>query len=368
MKILLATTHVDSVSTLLNAEKLKHLNNIDGVSIDFYNTNYAQYDVVLFMGYDVITGYDLEIEKARKANPAIKIGVVDPRPHYEKQPIGVDFILANGIEMRDWYLKYTPNIFIYYIYPELQQKVKSHHASEKITVGYHGNNVHLQAMYPRVTRALEMLADDYEVEVWAMYNIEKLGKWDYGLPDQSKVYVKHIQWSEKNYEAYMSKVDIGIIPNLIPIKDEIKKNFIPRKETKTRRSLPVFRRFFEKFQKNPRAVEIASNRYREHETDYLIRYKANSNPGRIFVFVQYGIPVIADMFPSALQIIDDGVNGFVCYSTEAWYWALKRLADNPIMRTEFAQNMMKKFDKIAAPRSLNENLVKFIKSIRDYRK
>lgn len=109
---------------------------------------------------------------------------------------------------------------------------------------------------------------------------------------------------------------------------------------------------------------INRNIYNAHDTDYVIRYKATSNPGRIFVFVQFGIPVVADMFPSALQFIDNEINGFVCYSTEAWYRALKQLADNPVLRTEFAQRMMKKFKESAAPKILNERLVKFINDLK----
>lgn len=355
MKILFTTNHLDTPSTLLNADKLKHLNSIDRVSIDFYNTNYAAYDVIIFMGYDP------EIEEARAANPTIKIGVVDPRPSFERQPIGADFILANGIEMKDWYLKYTRNIFIYYIYPQLQRNVKPHYVSKKSILGYHGNHVHVKAMHPRITAALEKLAEEYEVELWAMYNIAKYGEWSEGLPDPKKVNVKHIQWSEENYDTYMSKVDIGLVPNLIPINEDIKHLFSQIKQLNKQRSSSVLTRFFEN--RHQKCPANDPNLYNEHPTDYLIRYKATSNPGRIFVFAQYGIPVVADMFPSALQIIEDGVNGFVCYSTEAWYWALKSLTANPAMRTEFAQQMMKKFDKIAASEVLNENLVKFIKSI-----
>lgn len=353
MRILFTTNHIDMPSTMLNADRLKLLNNIDGVSIDFYNRNYAEYDVVLFMGYAPA------IEEARAANPKLKIGIIDPRPEFNKHYIGMDFILANGIEMKDWYLKVTPHIFIYYIYPELLRKVKLHQTSKKIIVGYHGNKFHLRKMNPRITSALERLADDYEVELWAMYNITNLGEWSIGLPDSRKVKVKHIQWSEEHYETHLSKVDIGLVPNLTPISEDIERVFLQSTRHENRSS--ALRRFFKNRRKKCTANNV--NLYNEYPTDYLIRYKSTSNPGRIFVFAQYGIPVVADMFPSALQVIDDGINGFVCYSTDAWYWALKKLADNPAMRAEFAQKMMKKFDKIAAPEVLNENLLKFIKSI-----
>lgn len=352
MNILFTTKYPDTPSTQLNIGNLQRLNHLEGVHIDFYHTDYAAYDVVLFMGYDP------DIQIARAKNPHLKIGVIDPRPQFDQQPVGADFILANGIEMKDWYLTYTPHIFLYYICPQLQRQQKHHRASKRILLGYHGNKDHLQEMYPRITQALDRLANEYQVELWAMYNIEQLGKWDCPPSFRSgKIGVKHIQWTEENYDASLSRVDIGIVPNLTPINDDIKRILLPQPEKPT-----GFARVQRKFLHKVFPPELSPH-YREHETDYLLRYKATSNPGRIFVFAQYGIPVVADMFPSALQVIEDGVNGFVCYSTEAWYWSLKTLADNPALRTEFAQEMTKTFDKIAAPDVLNKKLVHFIRDI-----
>jgi len=374
IKLLFTTKYVGAISTKLNADNLKYLNSIEGIHIDFYNTEYANYDVVLFMGYD------FDIQGARAANPTIKIGVIDPRPGLKREPVGADFIIVNGIEMKDWYLKYTSNIFTYYIYPKIQQKLKRHTSSSIIRIGYHGNRWHLHEMYPRVTQALERLADKFAVELWVMYNIEEHGQWDWGIPDEQKVRINHIQWSEAHYEQYLSEVDIGIIPNLIPINKRIKAVWLPDQQTpsapkaenKLRRIKKLIKRyqqtFFDRARTHPQkqsqpSIYTPAMPYQEQDSDYLLRYKATSNPGRIFVFAQYGIPVIADMFPSALQIIEDGVNGFVCYSTEAWYWALKHLADSPDLRMKFAMNMTKKFDKIVAPDVLNKNLVHFLTDI-----
>lgn len=329
MRILFTTKYKDAPSTALNTQLLEHLNKMNGVRIDFYNENYAEYDVVLFMGYDP------RIEQAKNAKKSIKVGVIDPRPGFDLKCRGVDFILANGIEMKDGYLKFTPNIFIYYIYPPLKKKIKLHSKYKKIVLGYHGNKVHLEEIFPRITRAMELLADDYEVEFWAMYNTDQLGKWSVGLPSAEKVKVQHIQWSEENYEKFISNVDIGIVPNLMPIKTDswLRENLSFRRKNN------------------------------EHKSDYVLRFKATSNPGRIFVFAQYGIPVVTDMFPSALQIIQDGVNGFVCYGTDAWYHALKSLADSPSLRKSIAVAMSEKFDREISPEVMNSNLLQFLKGI-----
>lgn len=332
MKILLSTAFTDSPSTVLNMSLLKHLNNIEGVAIDFFNENYAAYDVVLFMGYDP------KIQEARAENPRIRIGVIDPRPASGLDTAGADFILANGIEMKDFYLSSNPNIYVYYIYPVLRERLKDHAQNDRIIIGYHGNKVHLSEMHPRITSALEALAENIKVEFWAMYNIEKLGEWSVGLPDPRKVIVRHIQWSDDNYEKYMSQADIGLVPNLIPINNlnEIKK----------------------KASTNPEV-------FLEDDTDYLIRFKATSNAGRLFVFAQYGIPVVADMFPSAMQLIQDGVNGFICNSPASWYYALKKLSDSSELRGIIAKKMYETFRDRASVDVLNRGLVDFIKNLPD---
>jgi glycosyltransferase involved in cell wall biosynthesis len=330
IKFLFLTDYVNAPSTMLNISLLKQLNDLENITIDFFNNQYQDYDVVLFMGYDP------KIIDARLANPNIKVGIIDPRPSFGTENLNPDFILANGIEMKDWYSRITPNIYVYNIYPSLQYKFRKHESSDKVIIGYHGNKVHLPAMYPRITLALDALADLFQIEFYAMYNIEKLGSWTLGLPNAKKIKVKHIQWSENNYEKYLSRVDVGIVPNLLPIKN---------------------------LKKSKKKAVLASSIFREHEEDYLIRYKPTSNSGRIFPFVQYGIPVVSDMFPSALQMIRDGYDGFVCYSSSSWYLALKKLIEFPEQRNLFAERMFEKFITFYSPEALNLGLVEFINNL-----
>jgi len=99
------------------------------------------------------------------------------------------------------------------------------------------------------------LGERYQIEFRAMYNIEKLGKWKASVP--RNIPLKHVQWSEENYYKYMSEADIGIVPNLIPIRNL---NRVKEKAT-------VSKRYF---------VDTPE--------DYLIRFKITSNPGRIILF------------------------------------------------------------------------------------
>jgi len=330
MKILFCTNFKDEPSTVLNISNMKYINQIDGHIIDFFRHDYANYDVVLFMGYDP------DILAARKANKSIKIGIIDPRPSSGIDIKSADFIIANGIEMKDYYINLVPSIFIYPIFPNLSGKPKLHQKKDKLIIGYHGNKIHLEVMYPRITKALEALGVDYSVELWAMYNIEKLGKWTIGIPDPLKIKTLHIQWAPENYEKYIAQCDIGIVPNLLPIQNQ---------------------------RKLKKLTSSNSRRFNEDDTDYVLRFKATSNAGRIWVFAQYGIPVITDMFPSALQAIKDNEDGFICNSSASWYLALRRLSESAELRNKIGNALYEKFEKEFSPIVLNNNLINFIKEL-----
>ena len=80
------------------------------------------------------------------------------------------------------------DILIYYISPIVKPATKlSFDKKNKIILGYHGNKIYLNSMFPRITNAINMLAIDYDVELWAMYNIDVLGKWK--LPEKKIFYL-----------------------------------------------------------------------------------------------------------------------------------------------------------------------------------
>ena len=133
MRILFTTDAIDKPSTQLNAPNYAKLNELDGVSIDFYNRNYADYDVVLFMGYDA------RVAEARAAKPSLKIGVIDLRFIDVGDAHGADFAIANGVELYDWLSNHFENIFVYPIYPQIDAPLKRHEQKKPLIIGYHGN-------------------------------------------------------------------------------------------------------------------------------------------------------------------------------------------------------------------------------------
>ena len=332
MKILFTSDRKDGPSTIWYQRQLTGLRNLAGVSIDFHRRNYSDYDVILFMGYDPC------IAKARRENATARIGVIDVRPASKQEVRGADFIIANGIEMRDWYLKLTANVYLYPPYPLVPPCPRNTGSKcDSVVLGYHGNLVHLQGMFPRVTRAIEELARSHKVEVWALYNVRSLGSWRIGVPMHPNVKVRHMQWSESGYEELLARTDVGIGPNMMPLRK---------------------RRFFRD------SGSVSKRMFLDDETDYLMRYKATSNAGRMLLFAQHGIPVVSDMYPSAVQVIEDGVDGFVCYSSAGWFRALELLSSDPGLREAMGHRFRSKFENRWSTSVLNRGLVEFILNLR----
>ena len=134
--------------------------------------------------------------------------------------------------------------------------------------------------------------------------------------------MKHIQWYEDVYENEMTEFDIGIVPAFMPTIDTVKYE----KSTKRHWWKPAKKGVSFNFAKD----------------DYLVRYKMPSNPGRIIVFGLVGIPVVADFFPSAMSVIEDGKNGLLAASQHGWQYALGKLIKSHKLRQEFSDSMQDK--------------------------
>lgn len=289
---------------------LASLNKIESVTLNDFN-NYDKYDIALFMTYPK------DIEECRKtkiAFPQLITGVIDPRSNSAIEPFldTIDFFIVDGIEMKDFFSGYGKPILMYSEYPDIPVFKKNHTVKKPIVIGYHGNKVHLVSMYPHITYALDKLAEEYELEFWAVYNIDQLGLWKTGVPKRIKI--RHIQWTPDVYVKELSHVDIGIVPNLLPMKNV----------GWAKHLCATYPKFFN-----------------ENQNDYLIRFKMPSNAGRILVFGKLGIPVVSDMFPSGLQCITDGINGFIAYSSGGWYYSLRLLIEDYKLRNKFATEMQR---------------------------
>lgn len=290
---------------------------------------YEKYEHALFMTYPE----DLEDLKFAKINhPHLKIAIIDPRgSEIEKYLTYVDYFIVDSIEMSDFFAKYKKPIFSLLEYPDFPLIKKNHCEKNKIIIGYHGNKVHLTAMYPKITTALEQLSKDFEVEFWAVYNVRNLGKWNVGLPKGVKV--KHIQWYESVYEEVLHKVDIGIAPACMPL----------AKSAKYRTKVNRF--------------------FLDNDDDYLLRFKMPSNAGRVVVFQRMGVPVVADFLPSYFESIQQGYTGELAYSSAAWYRALHALSKSAEYRNYISENAQRRVSEKYDYRKQNNAFMDFLRSL-----
>lgn len=279
------------------------------------------YDVVFFMSYlDDLK--DLQV--FRRKYPKKPVGVIDPRGT-DVIPFlsGIDFFIIDSIEMEDFWTFSGKPALRYVEYPDIPKTKKIHENKDVIAIGYHGNLVHLESAEKTVLSALSDLSREYNIELNLMYNLEVLGKWEHPLGKAVKI--NHIQWSMNNYTEFLANSDIGIAPNLLPTDINGHKS-----------SSGFFKKFF-------KGKETRNYNYRED--DYLLRFKASSNPGRIIVFGRLGIPVVSDFYPSAFELISHGSNGFLANSKDAWFSSIKELIKSRELRQEIAENMLKSVNK-----------------------
>ncbi len=312
MKFIINTNYESAGTTVLRGveKRLKASGYI--VKNNQWN-NYEEYDVVIFMAPDS------KIREVKKTNQKIVCGLFDPKATHSwqiQEARAADFLIVSSIEQREFFIQYNENIFIYYMFPDVPEITKKHIKKDKIIIGYHGNKQHLDAM-ELVSQALDRIAKKYDIELWAIYNIEKLGRWKRNIPKKCRV--RHIQWTSEDLVDQLSHCDIGIVPALHPT------SWLGKLLTRPIRSYIPFLNF-EGFNRN----------------DYLQRFKYSNNPGRIYVFSQVSIPVVADFTPSTCQIIEDGVSGLLAGTSQGWEYALTQLIEHVEHRNTFSYNLYSK--------------------------
>ena len=327
VKILINSKDTNGISYLLHKQGMK---NIPNINFNDFN-NYEKYDVVLFFKYQ-LKSKDLIF--ARKKNNRILIGIIDPRQNLSKKIIEeIDFLVVDSIEMKDYYLNLSKPILFYYEFEStISTKIKN---EEQVTyIGYHGNKVHLLSMFPSIINALSKLSLKYNLKILLLYNHNKLGK----LPEfiTKNINFEYLQWNQTNLRYFLSKVDIGIVPNFKPV---------------------IFKKFLQYF-----SLPFI-NLFATHTSDYLVRFKMTSGPNRILTFAANKIPMVSDMYPSACQIIDHEKDGFLAFSEAGWYDSIERLIKDPKLRENISNKMHQKFKTYFDFDIQNEKFLKQLNNI-----
>lgn len=282
-----------------------------------------KYDDYKVYNYLFLMGNDKNIKKIKKNNPELKIILCDPKQsskQYIENCTLADLLLVCSNEQRDSFLRLNNNILVYPTYPDVNVTLKKHLPKKKLTIGYHGNKVHIEGMHENIRKGIEYISEKRKINLNLIYNVANLGIVKKNLPQlNANLKVNHVQWNIKTFEREMKKIDIGIVPSLLPIKNPYK----------------------------IKEISMINNLNVNYEPfDYLLRYKSSNNSGRISVFAKYGIPVIAEPTQSNCELIKSGVNGFICYSYDNWKYTLDLLNKNHILRNKISKNLNNDIKKI----------------------
>ena len=142
--------------------------------------------------------------------------------------------------------------------------------------------------------------------------------------DLWKTKIKNLIVSDYNFKTFSDdilKCDIGLVPNITD-------------------NSPLFKK--------------TSETKGLYNNDYFFRLKNKSNSGRVFTFIQHGIPVIADLTPSHLHILGNPENGFAVFNKDGWLNALKELSNSKI-RNIMSKNALTEFNRLYDPLKWQKN-------------
>ena len=317
-----------TLKILLNSEKFTPASRVyiydlkekflkSGLKVDINKfNNYSDYDYLFLMGNDE------HFQEIRNKNPKIKIVLCDPKQSskdYIKNVMSANLVLACSNEQRDSFLRLNQKILVYPTYPNIRLSLKKHKKKSAITIGYHGNKVHLEAISENIIKSIENISLTRRINLNLIYNIRNLGVANIKLNKNKNLNINHIQWDNLTFKKEIKKIDIGIVPSLLPIKN---------------------------IEKTKKKVMVKNLDVNYEPFDYLLRYKSSNNSGRISVFAKYGIPVIAEPTQSNCEVIKNGENGYICFSFDNWRYTLDLLCENHLLRKKISRNLINNIKRI----------------------
>tara|TARA_B100001250_G_C19790430_1_gene786231 strand:- start:457 stop:1449 length:993 start_codon:yes stop_codon:yes gene_type:complete len=301
-----------------NFAKLGYFSQINPTKLESFN--------VIIFGKDYITN----ISKIHKKYPDKIYGAINIENKNKDFYSFIDFVIVGSVEEKDSLLKFCKNIFIYPLIENMYLNVtrKVHVPKKKITLGYHGNTVHLNHLSLGFNTAIKKIIQNYPNLHFKLVCItNSFNHWQ--KKNYPEMEIELIKWNLQTIRSSFKNIDIGIIPT---ISDVIKKN----------------------------SHEPLIGKY---DSDITIRFKNKSNIGRALVFFQFGIPVIADYTPSNMSILgDEEQNGFAVLSHEGWYYAIEKLLDDKL-RNQISNNAFKTYQNLYNPDKWSDRIWNQIKNI-----
>jgi hypothetical protein len=184
---------------------------------------------------------------------------------------------------------------------------------KELTIGYHGNSLHLNEFEPHIKIALEEFYKIAPIKLLCIHDMKT--KWKQGKPE---IPITEIKYDIATFEDNLLNCDIGIIPGV---------------------------------------YESGST-----DSDYIIKFKNKSNSGRCFVFHQLKIPVVGGFIPSNFHILGDENCGYLAHKKDGWLNALKELTCEN-RRQLISDNAFNKFNELYNPVNYTKKLIEFINKL-----
>ena len=261
----------------------------------------------------------------KKKYPNNLIGIINPEGGISYK---ADFIITGSVEEKDS-LSMNKNVYIFPLIENQYRKInqKIHNDKAEIVIGIHGSYTHLAKVNPHLKKALEEFSQNVRISLKIISN-PMPKKWVDGKPK-----IKNIVVSDYNFRTFSNdilKCDIGLVPNISD-------------------NSPLFKK--------------TSKTKGLYKNDFFFRFKNKSNSGRMFAFIQHGIPVIADLTPSHLHILGNPENGFAVFNKDGWLNAMKELS-NARIRNTISKNALSEFNRLYDPLKWAAKLINDIMKIR----
>ena len=217
----------------------------------------------------------LDIKNIRKYNKII--GRLEPRGASKVNFKNYNFLINNSLESQDYFAYTNLDSFILPTFPRYQQNHSKIENNNQLVIGYHGNCFHIVGLMKRIHKELfkYSISKDKKIIIKIMSNkktfLRHFPLWYFDNIKRSKkgtnLEFKFYDYDFLFMSEFMRNIDIGICPQLVPIKNKRLTKFV---------SSSLF------------------NSFKEKNHDKILRYKETSNIGRLAIFSQFKIPVISD--------------------------------------------------------------------------
>jgi hypothetical protein len=284
-------------------------------------------------GSDVIilckSAYNLST-KIKQTFPNCILGAINiPCNYYDKN---IDFVIVGSIEEYTSMSLYE-NVFIHPLIEKKYENIKSFKHSNKDTfnICFHGHYPHLFKFEPFLRESIEYFDKNIKKVKLKIITGDKNFDWKDGRPN---VDIEMFGYDDSFVDIVQS-CDIGIVPNVLDLR--------------------VLIADLEK---------TVSSNHGLYDTDYFIRMKNKTNPGRSYVFYQLGLPVIHDLSPSSFELMSKSGYNICAHDTRSYLREMKRLL-NKDYRNEVSQKNKKVFEEYYSRKDHANKMIQFIKRIKN---